>query len=387
VAKGSGNNVGEAVHYTLHLTNNCNMECKYCYVDDNNIQVMSFDTAKKAVDLASKNSKDSIGIIFFGGEPLLHRDLIYETVEYCKWKDKQSQGMFHFKITTNGMLLDEEFMNFSAKENIFIALSHDGIKEAHDSYRIDRNNIGTFDTLSDKLNMLISRRPYAPVLMVVNPDTAEFLARSVEYLYSKGFRYIISSLNYAANWTDRDMEVLKSQYEMLGQFYFEKTIAEDKFYLSPFEVKISSHISGDSYCHERCELGKKQISVAPDGLLYPCVQFVGEKDFSIGNVNTGIDRERQETIYSSNEEEKVSCQTCSIRKRCNHYCGCMNKQSTGSINKVSPIQCSHERLLLPIADRLAEKLYKKKSAMFIQKHYNDMFPMLSLIEDSGKRKL
>lgn len=360
------------------------MACKYCYVDHSNIGVMSFDTARKAVDLASVNSKGSTGIVFFGGEPLLHKELIYETVEYCKWKEKHSEGMYHFKITTNGLLLDEEFMDYSFRENIFIALSHDGIREAHDSYRVDRKGEGTFNTLSDKMDMLISKRPYAPVLMVVNPDTAEFYGRSVGYLYGRGFRYIISSLNYAANWTDKDMEILKKQYEILGQFYIEKTLIEDKFYLSPFEVKISSHINGDSYCHKRCELGKKQISVAPDGLLYPCVQFVGDTGYSIGHVDTGINRRMQEIIYSSNEEEKQSCTSCAIRKRCNHYCGCMNKQSTGSINKVSKDQCSHERMLLPIADKIAEKLYKKKSAMFIQKHYNDMFPMLSLIEDRGK---
>lgn len=348
------------------------------------MQVMSFDTARKAVELASEASANSTGIVFFGGEPLLHRELIFETVEYCKWKEKHSEGMFHFKITTNGLLLDEEFMDYSIKENIFIALSHDGIKESHDCYRVDRNGKGTFNTLSEKIDMLIARRPYSPVLMVINPDTSEFYARSVEYLYSKGFRYIISSLNYGANWTDKDMEILRKQYEILGQFYIEKTLIEDKFYLSPFEVKISSHINGASYCHERCELGKKQISVAPDGLLYPCVQFVQDAGYSVGHVNSGINRERQEIIYASNEEEKQSCISCAIRKRCNHYCGCMNKQSTGSINKVSKVQCSHERLLLPIADRIAEKLYKKKNAMFIQKHYNDMFPILSLIEDKGK---
>lgn len=372
------------MHYTLHLTNNCNMACKYCYVDHNNIQVMSLDTARKAVDLASKCSRGSAGIIFFGGEPLLHREIIYETVEYCKWKEKHSESRFHFKITTNGLLLDEEFMELSLKENIFIALSHDGIKKAHNKYRVDINGEGTFDSLNDKMGMLISNRPYAPVLMVVNPDTAEFFSESVEYLYNRGFRYIISSLNYAANWRNSDMLTLKKQYEILAQFYFDKTISEDKFYLSPFEVKISSHINGDSYCHERCELGKKQISIAPDGLLYPCVQFAGDKEYSIGYVDMGIDRLRQEEIYASNEEEKQSCASCSIRKRCNHYCGCMNRQSTGSINRVSPVQCSHERLLLPIADRLAEKLYRKKSAMFIQKHYNDMYPMLSLIEDRGR---
>jgi uncharacterized protein len=374
------------MHYTLHLTNNCNMACNYCYVDHNNIKNMNMETARKAVNLAAKGSKSSVGIIFFGGEPLLHKDLIKETIEYCRWKEREKDCMFYFKITTNGLLLDNEFMDLSLKEDIFIALSHDGIQEAHDKHRLDTSMKGTFNRLSGKIDMLLSQRPYAPVLMVVNPDTAEYFADSVIYLYGKGFRYIICSLNYAAQWTEKELQVMKKQYQRLSEFYVERTLAEDKFYLSPFEVKISSHINKATYCQERCELGKKQISVAPDGHLFPCVQFVGDTSYSMGHVDTGIDVLRQNTIYNLNEEEKESCKECAIRKRCNHYCGCMNKQTTGSIEKVSPIQCYHERLLLPIADKLAEKLFKKKSPMFIQKHYNEMFPIISMIEDNTRTR-
>lgn len=363
------------------------MNCTYCYVDHDNIQVMDIETARKAVDMAAMNKNKSTGIVFFGGEPLLHKELIYETVEYCRWKEKISDSMFYFKVTTNGLLLDEAFMDFSIRENLFIALSHDGTREAHDKHRLDLNGKGTFSVLSDKISLLLSNRPYAPVLMVVNPDTAKFFSDSVRYLYEKKFRYIIPSLNFAGNWTEKDMKVLRKEYEKLSSFYYERTLEEDKFYLSPFEVKISSYINGDSYCSERCELGKKQISISPDGSLFPCVQFVGDSSYSIGHVDRGIDRERQNSLYNLNEEEKESCRNCAIRKRCNHYCGCMNKQTTGSIDKVSPVLCSHERLLIPIADKLAEKLYKRRNGMFIQKHYNEMFPVISLIEDRTKNKL
>lgn len=372
------------MHYTLHLTNNCNMACNYCYVDRENIKNMNIEITRKAVDLAAKGRKTSVGIIFFGGEPLLQRPLIQETIEYCRWKEQKEDCMFYFKITTNGLLLDENFMELSMKKNIFIALSHDGVQESHDRYRLDINGQGTYERLSGKIEMLLLHRPYAPVLMVVNPETAEYFADSVKYLYEKGFRYIICSLYYSAIWTEKEMHILKKQYKRLSEFYLERTLEEDKFYLSPFEVKISSHINGASYCQERCELGKKQISVSPDGFLFPCVQFVGDKNYSIGHVDTGIDRIRQEILYNKNEEEKETCRECAIRKRCNHYCGCMNKQTTGSIEKVSPVQCCHERLLMPIADRLAGKLYRKRNGMFIQKHYNDMFPMISLIEDNTK---
>ena len=365
------------MHYTLHLTNNCNMACKYCYVDRKNISVMDFDTAKKAVDMAAASAKESVGIVFFGGEPLLHKQLIYDVVEYCKWKGKNSDISFHFKVTTNGLLLDETFMDFSAANNLFIALSHDGIRKAHDKNRIDMHDCGTFEKLSEKIRLLLSRHPYAPVLMTVNPNTAGHYAESVEYLYEQGFRYIICSINYAGKWNEHGMEALKRQYRKLSNFYMAKTLKEEKFYLSPFEVKISK----ETYCTERCELGNKQISVAPDGGLFPCVQFVGDEQYCIGNVDTGIDEKKRRTIFEANEKEKESCGTCAIRKRCNHFCGCLNKQATGSIEKVSPVLCMHEKILLPIADRLAEKLYKKRNALFIQKHYNDMFPIISLIED------
>lgn len=369
------------MHYTLHLTNACNMNCRYCYVEHSAITTMKSETTRKIVDLAAKTKETPVGIVFFGGEPLLCRDLIYETIEYCRWKEKQKGCSFYFKITTNGLLLDEDFIEASLREDIFIALSHDGVKKAHDKHRIDIEGEGTFSKVSDKAKLLLCHRPYSPVMLVVNPDTAAHYSDSVNYLFKLGFRYIICSLNYEAHWTEKDMRVLKKQYEKLSDFYMDKILQEEKFYLSPFEVKISSYINGNNYCHERCELGKKQISVAPDGSLYPCVQFVQDEEYCIGHVDKGIDLSAQKKLYEANEEEKSTCKSCAIRKRCNHYCGCMNKQATGSINKVSPVQCCHERILLPIADRLAEKLFKKRNALFIQKHYNDMFPIISMIED------
>lgn len=373
------------MHYTLHLTNNCNMACRYCYVDKGTPAGMSLATAQKAIDMAACE-KDSAGIIFFGGEPLLCKELLWDALEYCKWKQKNAGGRFHFKVTTNGLLLDEAFIEHSLKENLLIAMSHDGVKEAHDSHRLDSGGKGTFDVLSEKIDLLLSNRPYAPVLMVVNPDTVRFFAESVRYLYGRGFRYIVCSMNYAAAWTETDLEVLKGQYAELARFYLENTIEENKFYLSPFEVKISSHINRASYCKERCELGKRQISVAPDGTLYPCVQFVGDSIYSIGNVASGIDEEKREALFEENEEEKESCRGCAIKARCNNRCGCMNRQATGSIGTVSSVLCAHERILMPIADRLAEKLYRKRSPMFIQKHYNDMYPLLSLIEDKKRSR-
>jgi uncharacterized protein len=169
---------------------------------------------------------------------------------------------------------------------------------------------------------------------------------------------------------------------MLAALYERKTLAEDKFYFSPFEVKISSHINHRTYCHERCELGLRQLSVGPDGMLYPCVQFVGDADFRLGDVWQGIDEAARQALYSRNEREKPGCDCCGIRSRCNHYCACLNRQATGSIDEVSPMLCAHERIVLSIADRLAGRLYHQGSAIFLQKHYNDFYPLASLAEDN-----
>jgi uncharacterized protein len=371
------------MHVTLHLTNDCNMSCSYCYVNRAAIRTMTRQTARRAVDLASGLTprEGSTGIIFFGGEPLLHKQLIFDTIAYAKRIESAAGKHYHFKITTNGLLMDEDFLQKARQAGLFIALSMDGGQIAHDMNRVDLAGAGTFGRIEGNARRMLELFPYAPVLMTVNPGTASRYCDSVKALYAFGFRYIICSLNYAADWDESGMAELERQYRRMADYYYDLTVREEKFYLSPFEVKISSHVNRRTYKQERCELGKKQISVSTDGLLYPCVQFVGDEEFSIGNVKDGIDEKRRSILYDQNEAEKETCAECAIRSRCNHYCGCLNRQATGSIEKVSPVLCAHERLLLPIADRLAERLYKKRSAMFIQKQYNEFYPIVSMVED------
>ena len=366
------------MHFTLHLTDACNMSCKYCYVRQDN-RVMSLNTALTAVDAAAKTRRHC-GIIFFGGEPLLHKDLIWETVDYANFIQSRSDVRFHYKVTTNGLLLDDEFLRRSLENELFIAMSHDGVKKAHDKNRVDKSGEGTFSRLEPVAQALLESRPYAPVLMTVDPSTVKFYTESVEYLFQKGFQYIICSLNYAGSWNNAALKELEKQYRLLAKLYEKWTLAEEKFYLSPFETKILSNIRCG--CHEdRCELGKKQVSVAPDGTVYPCVQFVGDSRFAIGHIKTGVIEAKRDRLYRENDKEKGSCKDCVIKNRCNNKCGCLNRQSTGSITKVSPVQCANERMLLPIADAVADRLFKRRDAMFIQKQYNDLYPLLSLIED------
>lgn len=368
------------MHLTLHLTDACNLACRYCYVNQS-VHTMSREAARAAVDLAA-GTAGHCGIIFFGGEPLLQRQLIYDTVDYAEALGLP--GKFHFKITTNGTLLDEEFLDFSQAHQVFIALSHDGT--AHDENRVTHQGLPTRDAVDRAARLLLRSRPYAPVMMTVAPNTVASYAEGVKYLYDLGFRYLICSLDYAGDWNDGQLKELQRQYRLLAKWYKALTLWEEKFYFSPFEVKISSHIRRSTHCAERCELGKKQLSVAPDGTIYPCVQFVGHADFSIGSVFRGIDQEKRLSLYRLNEAEAQPCRDCAIKNRCNHHCACLNQQTTGDFRQVSPVLCAHERILLPIADHLAESLYRTRSAAFVQKQYNDMYPILSYLEDQADEK-
>jgi uncharacterized protein len=370
------------MHYTLHLTADCNMNCDYCYVKDTS-NTMTSDVTYKVIDniLAAKQQK--AGIAFFGGEPLLCKDLIRDTIAYAR--NFPGETKFYFKITTNGLLLNEEFVEYCKKESIYVAISLDGTPEAHNAHRLDKGGRGTYEKVASAAKLLLKHLPNSPVMMTVNPDTVDYYADSVSHLFELGFIYILCALNYAAKWNAKEINELKSQYKKLAEFYYENTMAEKKFYLSPFEIKMDSHINNRSYSHERCELGKNQVSIAPDGTIYPCIEFVGDEQYAIGDVDSGINRSLQQTLFLQNEKEKPGCDICTIRKRCNHYCACQNKQATGSISDVSPVLCRHEQVLLPIADKLAERLYRKRSELFIQKHYNDYYPILSAIEDGVAR--
>jgi uncharacterized protein len=307
---------------------------------------MSFDTAREALRLgASLSPSESTGIIFLGGEPLLCRELIRRTVDEARRMERNGAGRFHFKITTNGLLLDDDFLTFAVRNDILIALSIDGVREAHDRHRRLADGSPSFDLVVERLKALLAVRPYSSVLVAINPDTARYLADSISYLLDLSCRYLIVSLNYAADWREADLRELAGQYRRLASLYVKWTRAGRKFYLSPFEVKLSSHINKHCFRKERCELAQRQLSVDPQGYLYPCVQFPQagpDSEWCLGHVATGIDEDARRRIHERSEEEKTVCTDCAIKGRCNNTCGCLNWQTTGSINEVSPVACRHE---------------------------------------------
>ncbi|NLH18119.1 MAG: radical SAM protein [Phycisphaerae bacterium] len=372
------------MHLTLHLTRSCNLRCDYCYAPPQACEPMSVEVGRKAMDVGLERGMGSCGVVFFGGEPLLQKERIYELIEYGRQVRKDRKGMFHFKITTNGMLLDDAFIEYACREDLIVAMSMDGIRPAHDAHRKTADGRPTFEILYPRLKALLKAKPYSSVIMIVNPDTVRFMAESVSFLFDEGVRYLILSPNYAAGWGTEDLEALQKQYQRLARQYIQWTRRGRKFYFSPFEVKIASRIHADRTGQLRCDLGMRQISVDPEGYLFPCVQFPRagkESDWCIGHVDRGIDGDAWTRIRTLACQPKQPCRDCAVESRCFHTCACLNWQTGGSITEASPILCKHEQMVIPIADRIAEKLYAQRDRMFIQKHYNDLYPYLSLVED------
>lgn len=377
------------MHLTLHLTRSCNMRCDYCYAPPRPDPGMSDQVAQRALAFGARLNPKSCGIVFFGGEPLLHLDLIKRTMAQARRLEQQGGPHFFFKLTTNGLLVDAEFIDFAVANDLLVAMSFDGVAAAHDSHRRLADGSRTFATLLPRLRLLLGAKPYSTVICIVNPDTARYLAESIEFLLNEGCRYLIVSLNHDAEWSNKDFVELAKQYERLGKLYVEWTRAGRKFYLSPFEVKLSSHIEGNNYHKDRCELAARQISVDPDGALYPCVQFTragASSDWCIGNVDDGIDEAARTRIHTASEVDKTFCARCAIAKRCNNTCGCLNWQTTGSINQISPVLCKNEQLLVAAADKVGKILYRERNPHFLHKHYNHAYPFLSLLEDKQAEK-
>jgi uncharacterized protein len=352
---------------------------------------MSREIIDKSIEFSTKEFDSNIGIIFFGGEPLLKKDLIKYTINKCKSIEQQENHRinFHFKVTTNGLLIDYDFLKYSRMSGLNIGLSIDGIQKAHDFNRIFRNGEGSFECLDKNVDKLLEFQPYVNALMVVSPENVEHYSKSVQYLINRGFRYIIASLNYAGNWNESHLSELKKQYKEIAKLYIKWTMEQRKFYFSPFEMKLATHIRGNIDNCYTCQLSKKQISIGPDGLIYPCVQFVKDgvsnKEFSIGDIWKGFN-DKRETLFKKSVEQKVECEKCVYNTRCYNTCSCLNWQTTGYINTVSPLLCETERILISIVDRLGEELFKHRLPMFIQKHYNIAYPLLSMLEDEQAEK-
>jgi len=339
---------------------------------------MSLEIARAAVDLGMKNT-DTSALLFYGGEPLLEKQLMYDIIDYTNEIKKKKNHAFHFKMTTNGTLLDEEFLKFAQKSRISIGFSCDG--PAQDDCRKSQDKTGSAKIVFDKIPLLLKYHPYSIGMSVIDPSTVSKASEIVNFLFQKGFRYLHTGVNYStdAPWTKEKILVLEEEYRKIAKLYLDWTRAEKKFYLSAFDMKILSHLKGDAYNIDRGRMGYNQPSVAPNGKIYSGSKHIGNPVFEIGDAFSGIDEKKHKAIFEKGAEPAELCKKCAIKSRCNYAYD--NLGDSGDKNDVSPVQCLHERILTPIVDEVAGILFKEKNSMFLHKHYNDLYPVLSLIED------
>ena len=315
---------------------------------------MTWQTAEAGVRLLASLPDKTAGIAFFGGEPLLERDLVEHTVRFALAEAPDKR--WSFNMTTNGLLLDETFLHFANENGLRVALSHDGA--AHDEMRVDGQGRGTAGALEKKIDLLLSHQPRAVAMCTVCVKTLPRLYESLRWLFERGFQRVNCAYDCRpeAGWEEAHFEEFARQYGLLQDYLFQQALQGKHLDFIPFTAKIRTHL-----CKPRdlCRLGKKQPSVAPDGKLYPCIQFVDAADYAIGDVYAGINRERREEIYLQSLQLAEECADCAYKERCRHCCACVNFQYSGSLREVSPVQCAHERVLIPAADRLGERLWEK----------------------------
>lgn len=328
---------------------------------------MDFEVVKKAIDISIQKSK-STGFCFYGGEPLLNFPLIKETIEYANDITQKTGHSFNYKLNTNGSLLNEEILKFLTDSGVGIGFSHDGTMQ--NFCRVFQNGGETFDLVNEKAKLLLKYQPRASVQTTVAPQAVSEFSQSVKLLYELGFCNILTTPAYGkkVKWDNKSLKKLKKEYEKIAMLYEEWFVDESQLYFAAFDTKIGSYIKNGQNPMHICHIGGGQYSVDTDGSIYPCTQFIGDPKYYLGSVFSGIDVNRQAEL-SNVHISPDSCEQCALKNRCVHTCGCMNITETGSVERVSPMQCEHERMLIDISDNLGERLYKNKNKLFTDRFY------------------
>ena len=339
----------------LHIAHDCNLACKYCFAEEGEYHgrkaLMSLEVGKKALDFLVANSGNRINleVDFFGGEPLLNWDVVKELVMYGRSLEKDHNKRFRFTLTTNGILLNDEKLEFINKEMGNIVLSMDGRKEVHDRMRPHRGGQGSYDEIADKFCHVADSRNQMDYYVRgtftrYNLDFAE----DVKHFADLGFKQISvepvvaeETLDYAIR--EEDIPAIKEEYDKLALEIIKRHKEGKPFNFFHFMVDleggpcVAKRLSG-------CGSGCEYLAVTPWGDLYPCHQFVGNEEFLMGHVDTGIVREDiRETFHDCNVYSKEKCKNCFAKFYCSGGCAANAYNYDGDINGAYDIGCELQR--------------------------------------------
>ena len=350
------------MNISLILTKQCNLRCRYCFETHENVY-MTEETALRSIDMAISDGGRHVGVSFFGGEPLLCKPLIYRCVEYSR---KFSDVQFSWNMTTNGLLLDDDFLGFARENKIEIAMSHDGLMSRINRLYPAGNEC--LASLDEKLRLLLKYRPGAFIMATTTPETAGMVYDSLKYLMDLGVRRFNLAIDSrpCAGWAEDSMELLSQQLGLLGDLILDRFNRGEDVYFNPFEEKILS-VTKDRKCHV-CQLGMRKPYIDWDGRIYPCIQFGGVADYQMGSLPDGIDLARRDAIYQSSLQKPSFCQGCAMQKRCVNDCACLNYQQCGDMAQVSGEQCAYQRILITRADEMARKMLESDERHFLRRY-------------------
>lgn len=339
----------------LHVAHDCNLACKYCFAGkgeyDGPKGLMSYETGKRALDFLVEQSgtRYNLEVDFFGGEPLLNWDVCKKLVEYGRSIEKKYNKNFRFTVTTNGVLLNDEIMDFCNKEMGNVVLSLDGRKETHDRLRITRKNTGSYDMIIDKFKKFAQSRNQKDYYMrgTYTHFNTDF-SKDVIHMADEGFKELSiepvvcdPSEDYALK--ESDLPVLKEQYEILANEMLRRYRKGNGFTFYHYMIDLDAgpcivkRVSG-------CGVGTEYMAVTPDGELYPCHQFVGDEKFLLGDIWNGVKNKNVlEQFENCNVYSHKECKDCFAKLYCSGGCAANAYHSTGSVSGVYEFGCELHR--------------------------------------------
>ena len=361
---------------TLVLTHACNLGCPYCYMGQKFGRRMSSDVGEKsllwAFNQLTPGSKIQVG--YFGGEPLMAWDLLQTFHLRAEELAREKQVKLVGTVTTNATLLTVERMQWLVEHGVVIAVSLDGIKEAHDITRPYVSGASSHAAVLHGLKIALASAPLTEVIAVVDPSNVKYMAQSAKYILDLGVKVLSLSLNHTAHWDEETLAVYERGMEQVGDEFERRFRAGEDIYIASIDAKIVGRLKQGLKDCDRCSFGVGEISVAPSGNMYPCERLVGEdKDptWQIGHIDLGIDRKKIDRINRRRGVVDPVCATCDIQDRCMNTCGCSNVFSSGDVGVPGAALCLAEQIHARVADRVAHNLFWNGNPIFLRKFYMD----------------
>lgn len=336
----------------LHVAHTCNLNCAYCFASQGKYHgdraLMSFEVGKQALDFLMEHSgtRRNLEVDFFGGEPLMNWEVVKRLVGYARSVEKERGKNFRFTLTTNGMLIDDEVIDFVNREMSNVVLSLDGRKEINDRTRVDYAGNGSYERIVPKFQKLVAARGgrnyyIRGTFTHANPDFTRDIFHMADDLgfTELSMEPVVCAPGDAAALNDADLEIVKEQYEILAKDMLrrQKEGRPITFYHYMLDLTegpcIYKRISG-------CGSGTEYMAVTPWGDLYPCHQFVGEEAYKLGDVWNGVQNTAlREEFRACNAYARPDCDGCWARLYCSGGCAANAYHATGSIRGVYKAGC------------------------------------------------